>query len=278
LHYFLLAAPFFGLLAFFVVALLRAFLAGFAALLDEEVAGAEAAALAVPVDDDAVAFLAFAFVLPAAFFFGEAAFFLGLLALALPAALGLAAAFDFGFADLAFLAVVAFFLVAAAVVAVAVAGAVAVDEALASVAAVALVLALATFFVAAFFVGDAERFRLVAPPADFPLLDERAFFVDEPLVFLLPLGVFDRLRDFVDEDFFAVAFLVPAADALFFAGVANLKLPLAPTPLVCFNDLFFVPARSADLRCWLAVVAFTLKLARIYFKMAALDVPLRSFS
>ena len=111
----------------------------------------------------------------------------------------------------------------------------------------ALLLAVAAFFVAAFLVGEAELFRLVAPPADFDLLDERAFFV--PVAFLLPPGVFDRLRDLDEADFFDARFVLPAPDAAFFDAVANLKLPLAPTPLVCFNVLFFVPARKADLRC-----------------------------
>jgi hypothetical protein len=44
------------------------------------------------------AFLDFGFDAPAAFFFGDAAFFFGLLALALPAAFGLAAALALGLA------------------------------------------------------------------------------------------------------------------------------------------------------------------------------------
>lgn len=246
--YFLLAAGFFGLLAFLVVALLRAFLAGLAALLDEELA-AGAVALVAEAADGVTAFVDFDLELAAAFFFGAAAFFLGLFALLALAAFGLAAALDFGFADLAFLAVVAFFLVALAA-GVAATGAAGAAEALASVVTIALVLALATFFIVTFFVADAERFRLAAPPAALLLLDDRAFLVGEPPAFLVPTGVFDRLRGLADGDFFAAAFfLVPAADALFAAGTANLKLPLAPTPLVCFSDLFFVPARNADLRC-----------------------------
>ena len=106
----------------------------------------------------------------------------------------------------------------------------------------------ATFLTAAFFVGDAERLRLVAPPADLALLGERAFF---GLAALLPAGVFDRLRGFVAEAFLVVvvAFFLPADDALFFTVSATLKLPLAPTPLTCFNDLFLVPARNADFKC-----------------------------
>jgi len=103
----------------------------------------------------------------------------------------------------------------------------------------------AVFFVVAFFVGEAERFRLPAPPlAALGLLDDRAFFVLVPAAFLLPPGVFDRLRDF-----FAVVVFLPVDFADFVVAAANLKLPLAPTPLVCFNDLFFVPALKADLRC-----------------------------
>lgn len=108
----------------------------------------------------------------------------------------------------------------------------------------------ATFLFDAFFAGEAERFRLV-PAADFGLLDERAFFV-VLADFWLPLGVFDRLRGLAAADFFAgEAFFFPAVEPFFFAALAacTLKLPLAPTPLVCFNVLFFVPARKADLRC-----------------------------
>jgi len=122
------------------------------------------------------------------------------------------------------------------------------------VAAAAAVVVVAAFFAGAFLVGEAELFRLV-PVDDFGLLDELAFFVFVPPVFLLPLGVFDRLRGLVVDDFFVVVvdfFFLPADEAFFgFVGADefNLKLPLAPTPLVCFNDLFFVPARNADLRC-----------------------------
>lgn len=104
----------------------------------------------------------------------------------------------------------------------------------------------ATFLFDAFFVGDAERFRLV-PAAALGLLDERAFFV--PADFFAPLGLFDRLRGLAEADFFAGDFFLAA---VFFAAEPDppiLKLPLAPTPLVCFNELFFVPARKADLRC-----------------------------
>ncbi len=148
--------------------------------------------------------------------------------------------------DFVFLAPVAFFVVAlAAGVAVAVDEAAVVGVAVAA----AVVLVVAAFFVDAFFVGEAERFRLVPPLVDFDLLDDRAFLVLVPLDFLVPLGVFDRLRDFVVVDFFVVPFFLPAEEAAFFARVANLKLPLAPTPLVCFKDRFFVPARKADFKC-----------------------------
>ena len=103
----------------------------------------------------------------------------------------------------------------------------------------------ATFLFDAFFAGDAERFRLV-PAAALGLLDERDFFALLALAgFFAPLGLFDRLRDLAGADFFFPA-------AVFFAGEPdppNLKLPLAPTPFVCFNEVFFVPARKADLRC-----------------------------
>jgi len=251
-----LLAAFFELLAFFVVALLRAFLAAGAALLlaavvdDEEavVDGAEVAAAAFPLDDFALDFDA----PPAAFFFGAAAFFFGLLAL--PADFGLADALDFGLAaGLAFLAPVdAFFLLALAAVEAVVAAAVAVGAFVVVAGLLAAAVVLAAFFAGAFFVGEAERFRLLAPLADFVLLDDRAFFVLVPLAFLLPLGVFDRLRDLgFDDVLLAVVFFLPAADEPFFDvdDAANLKLPLAPTPFVCFNELFFVPARNADLRC-----------------------------
>jgi len=88
-------------------------------LVDVFEAAVEAAvddAAAVPVDDFVAAFFAellfaLAFEAPAAFFLGDAAFFFGLLALALPAAFGLAAAFAFG---LAFVAVLAFLALAGA--------------------------------------------------------------------------------------------------------------------------------------------------------------------
>lgn len=142
-------------------------------------------------------------------------------------------------------------------------------------AAVAAVEPVATFLAGAFFAGEAERFRFV-PVADLGLLDERAF-----VVFLLPPGVFDRLRGLADADFFAGDdFFLPAAEPFFATDfeAPTLKLPLAPTPLVCFMDLFFVPARKADLRCWLAVVVLTLKVAKIYFRIAAFEAPRRSFS
>lgn len=220
----------------------------------DDAAAVDGAALVVlPVDAlDFVALLLDFVDPPAAFFFGAAAFFFGLLAL--PADFGLAA-LDFGLAAIAFLAPVdAFFLLALAAGVVAAALAV-VDGLLAAAVVVAavVVLAVAGFFAGAFFVGDAERFRLLVPLDDFGLLDERAFFVVAPPVFLVPLGVFDRLRDLVEVVFFVVVddFFLPA-DETFFAGAveaATLKLPLAPIPLVCFIDLFFVPARNADLRC-----------------------------
>ena len=112
----------------------------------------------------------------------------------------------------------------------------------------------AGFFAGAFFAGEAERFRLLVPVAAFGLLDDRAFLVFVPPVFLLPPGVFDRLRDVVVAVFFVVVarFFLPAAEPFFAVAdvdAANLKLPLAPTPFVCFNDSFFVPARNADFRC-----------------------------
>ena len=92
---FLGALVFFGLLAFFAVAGFFAALVGGLAelLLDALAPPVVAADVAV---DGLAAFLVFD--APAAFFFGDAAFFLGLFAFALPAALGLAAAFDLGLA------------------------------------------------------------------------------------------------------------------------------------------------------------------------------------
>jgi len=176
-----LLAAFFELLAFFAGALLRAFFAAGAAVLllaavlevVVEAAGAdddEAAPAVLPLDglDFEALLLGFADP-PAAFFFGDAAFFFGLLAL--PAVFGLAAALDFGLADFAFLAPVdAFFLLA---------GAVAVADGAAVVVGGLAVVAAATvagFLADAFFVGEAERFRLLVPLADFGLLDDRAFF------------------------------------------------------------------------------------------------------
>jgi hypothetical protein len=104
LFYFLLAA-FFELLAFFAGAFLGAFFAAGAAVLllgavlevVVEAAGADDVEAALPLDglDFAALLLGFADP-PAAFFFGDAAFFFGLLAL--PADFGLAAALDFGLA------------------------------------------------------------------------------------------------------------------------------------------------------------------------------------
>lgn len=75
----------------------------------------------------------------------------------------------------------------------------------------------ATFLFEAFFVGEAERFRFV-PAADFGLLDDRAFFA-VPADFLVPPGVFDRLRGLADADFFAGdAFFFPADEPFFFAA------------------------------------------------------------
>jgi hypothetical protein len=193
----------------------------------------------------------------AAFFFGEAAFFFGLFALL--ADFGFAAD-DFGLAVFAFFAPVdAFFLLAAG--AGADAGAVDVVAGLFVVAAAVTVAAVAGFLFGAF-VGDGERFRLV-PLADFGLLDDDAAFVFVPAAF------------FAGDFFF-----LPAADPFFFADAAppTLNDPLAPAPFVCFKVLFFVPARKAVLRCWLAVVVLTLKLAKIYFKIAAFEAPRRSFN
>ncbi len=132
---------------------------------------------------------------------------------------------------------------------------------------VVVVVAVATFLFDAF-VGDAERFRFV-PLVDFGLLDDDVFFV------FVPAGFFVL----VDADFFAGDFFfLPAADPFVGADAPTLKVPLAPTPFVCFKDLFFVPARKADLICWFAVVVLTLKLAKIYFKIAAFEAPRRSFN
>lgn len=139
-------------------------------------------------------------------------------------------------------------------------------------AAAATVEAVAGFLFDAFLAGDAERFRLV-PLADFGLLGEDAFFV------FVPADFFAGLFGLADADFFAGDFFfLPAAEPVFAAAECTLKLPLAPTPFVCFKVLFFVPARKADLRCWLAVVVLTLKLAKIYFKIAAFEAPRRSFN
>lgn len=232
---------FFELLAFFVVALLRAFFAAGAEEvllllfpLFDDVLEVVAAVVVDELADEAVDDFDFD-VLLAAFFFGDAAFFFGLLAFVPD--FGLAAAFDLGLAVLAFLAPVdVFFLLAVEVVADevgVVVGELAVDVVLDE--AVEVVVEVAAFL--ADLVGEAERFRFV-PLADLGLLDERALEV-----VLLPLGVFDRLRDFVD------VFFLPADEAFFGEDEPTLKLPLAPTPLVCFNELFFVPARNADLRC-----------------------------
>lgn len=89
---FLGALAFFGLLGFFAAAgFFAAFFAGLAGvLLALPVAAADA-----PVEDFAAFF---GFDAPADFFLGDAAFFLGLFAFALPAAFGLAAAFALGLA------------------------------------------------------------------------------------------------------------------------------------------------------------------------------------
>lgn len=163
----------------------------------------------------------------AAFFFGDAAFFLGLLAL--PADFGLAA--DFDAAGLAFLALDdAFFLLDAAAAAVVDDDELAVAGADAFVVVVALATgAMATFF-AGFFAGEGERFRLVPLAA-------------AALGLLAALFVAAFFGDLAEADFFLAA-------AFFFGAAApNVKLPLAPVPFVCFIDLFFVPARNAVLRC-----------------------------
>jgi hypothetical protein len=105
LSYFLLRRPpLLGLFVFFAGALLRAFFAGVVAaavFVDVFAAAVGAAAAAATPVDDFVAFfgeLFLAFDAPAAFFLGDAAFFFGLLALALSAAFALGATFDFGLA------------------------------------------------------------------------------------------------------------------------------------------------------------------------------------
>jgi len=219
LIHFLLPAAFFVLFAFFVP-VLRVFFAAGAALLAVLDDGFEAAAVDDDVEAalDAVDFLAFD--APAAFFFGDAARFFGLLAL--PADFVLPA-LDFGLADLAFFAPVdAFFLPALAAGAAAAGAAVAAVESLGAAAVVG-----AAFFTA--FFGEAERFRLV-PVADFGLLDERAVFG------LAALGVFDRLRlgaDLLPADeplaLLADFFLPPARKAALtcLLAVAELTLKLA---------------------------------------------------
>jgi hypothetical protein len=249
--------------------------AGAALLLLVEGLDGALAAVALPVDplDDLGL---------ATFFFDDVVFFFELLGL--PADFGFAvldlglAAFDFGLAVLAFFTPVdAFFLLGVAAGAVADAGAVAVGAldvvagllVVAAAVVVVVVVAVATFLFDAF-VGDAERFRFV-PLVDFGLLDDDVFFV------FVPAGFFVL----VDADFFAGDFFfLPAADPFVFVGAdaPTLKVPLAPTPFVCFKDLFFVPARKADLICWFAVVVLTLKLAKIYFKIAAFEAPRRSFN
>ncbi len=106
----MLAGAFFALFVFFGLAVLAAFFAGLAAVLVDVLAAAVGAvddaagvAAAAGAVDGLIAFFAvpaldFGFDAPAAFFFGDAAFFFGLLALALPAAFGLAAAFALGLA------------------------------------------------------------------------------------------------------------------------------------------------------------------------------------
>lgn len=197
-----LAAAFFGLLAFLAAFGLLAFLVDLVAVDDDPLAAV------VAEDDpeavaDLVVFLAFGFDVPAAFFFGDAAFFFGLLAL--PAAFGLADPFDFGLAApavLAFLVPDAFFFGVVVAELAAVVETAAVVPVL--VVAAVLLLVVAAFFVT-FLVGEAERFRLVAPPADFALLDD-VFFVLVPVDFLFPPGVFDRLRGLAEPDFFVDVF------------------------------------------------------------------------
>jgi len=220
LIHFLLGAFFEGL-GFFVAALLRVVFAAGAALLllvavfDDVVEAAavddvaEALPAVFPLDDFDFGVLLLAFdAPPAAFFFDDVAFFFGLLAL--PVDFPLTDPLDFGLAVLAFLAPVgAFFLLAlaAGVVAGVLAGADATFVVVDGLLVAAVVLVVAAFFVD-FLVGEAERFRLLVPLDDFGLLDDGAFFVVVPPVFLLPLGVFDRLRDFVVDDFVVVDFLV----------------------------------------------------------------------
>ena len=125
-----------------------------------------------------------------------------------------------------------------------------------------LTMATAAFFFDVFFVGDEERCRLLAPFAAFVLLDERALVVFFVLAaFLLPLEAFERLRPLPVDDFLFVDFFFLPADERFVDDdddEPNLKLPFAPTPFVCFNVLFFTPARNAALRCRLTVVTLTL--------------------
>lgn len=90
-------------------------------------------------------------------------------------------------------------------------------------------------FFATFFVGEADRFRLFSFVLAL-LADETAFFFSPDADFFSEAAVFDRLRGLVDVVFFAVFFFCPAGLAAFFAGLApSLKLPLAPTPLVCLS-------------------------------------------
>lgn len=205
------------------------------------------AALPLPFDADA-----------AGFFFGEAAFFFGLFALAL-FTFGFAAAVDFalGFAaeaekfeeigrffclfqsidrdvpGFAFFAVEAVFFFAGAE---------------AEAVELEVFVAVAAFLFGAFFAGDADRLRLLVVAVVFVFAfpaaaedDEDFFFFSVELDFFVPLGVFDRLRGLAVEDFFAavvvavVFFLFPDEDDFALDFAANLKLPLAPTPLVCFN-------------------------------------------
>lgn len=117
---------------------------------------------------------------------------------------------DFGFADLAIRTFFGF----DAVVVDDEAGAAAVD--VVAVAELLLFAAVATFF-AGFDPADLERARFFVPDAD----------VDDPEAF------------FVFVDFF-------------FAGLAlsfNLNEPLAPLPLVCFNDFDLTPFFKANFKC-----------------------------
>lgn len=100
-NYFLLAAAFFGALAFFgdLVALLRAFFSGFAALVDVftlEFAGAAGALFAELLSPDALGLALPLDAALAAFFFGVAAFLTA--AFGFAAAFALAGAFAFGLA------------------------------------------------------------------------------------------------------------------------------------------------------------------------------------